>query len=54
MAAHEFTHYVDLVRRLSTTNVISDEVATTLFEASYADSRKDGPRQAPVHREGRW
>jgi hypothetical protein len=40
VAAHEFTHYVDLVRRLSSTNVTSDEVATTLFEASYADAER--------------
>jgi hypothetical protein len=40
VAAHEFTHYVDLVRRLSSTNVTSDVVATTLYEASYADSER--------------
>ena len=38
VAAHEFTHYIELVRRLSTKDVASDEVATTLYEASYADS----------------
>jgi hypothetical protein len=43
VAAHEFTHYVDLVRRLSTTNVTSDEVATTLFEASFADAERTVP-----------
>jgi hypothetical protein len=43
VAAHEFTHYVDLVRRLSTTNVTSDEVATTLYEASYADAERTVP-----------
>jgi hypothetical protein len=43
VAAHEFTHYVDLVRRLSTTNVVSDEKASTLFEASYADSERTVP-----------
>jgi len=43
VAAHEFTHYVDLVRRLSTTNVVSDEVATTLFEASFADAERTVP-----------
>jgi len=43
VAAHEFTHYVDLVRRLSTTNVASDEIATTLFEASFADSERTVP-----------
>jgi hypothetical protein len=43
VAAHEFTHYVDLVRRLSTTNVTSDEIASTLFEASFADSERTVP-----------
>ena len=43
VAAHEFTHYVELVRKLSTTNIVSDEVATTLYEASYADSERVVP-----------
>jgi hypothetical protein len=43
VAAHEFTHYVDLVRRLSQTNLVSDERATTLFEATYADSERTVP-----------
>jgi hypothetical protein len=43
VAAHEFTHYVDLVRRLSTTNIVSDEVATTLYEASFADAERTVP-----------
>lgn len=43
VAAHEFTHYVELVRRLSTANVTSDEVATTFYEASYADSERTFP-----------
>jgi hypothetical protein len=40
VAAHEFTHYVDLVRRLSKTNVVNDERATTLYEASFADTER--------------
>ncbi len=40
VAAHEFTHYVDLVRRLSTTNIVSDEQASTLYEASFADAER--------------
>ena len=40
VAAHEFAHYVDLVRRLSSTNVTNDEQATTLYEASYADEER--------------
>jgi hypothetical protein len=43
VAAHEFTHYVDLVRRLSTMSVTSDEVATTLYEASFADAERTVP-----------
>lgn len=38
VTAHEFTHYIELVRKLSTTSLVSDEIATTLYEASYADS----------------
>lgn len=37
VVAHEFTHYVDLVRRFSQMQVSSDERASTLFEAEYAD-----------------
>lgn len=37
VAGHEFTHYVDLVRRLSGASVLSDERVSTLFEAGYAD-----------------
>lgn len=40
VAAHEFTHYVDLVRRLSGMSMVSEERATTLFEAGYADEER--------------
>lgn len=40
VVAHEFTHYVDLVRRLSTMSVTSDERVGTLFEAGYADEER--------------
>ena len=40
MAAHEFTHYVDLVRRLSSMDIVSDERVSTLFEAGYADEER--------------
>ena len=40
VAGHEFTHYLDLVRRLSRMSVMSDERATTLFESSYADTER--------------
>lgn len=43
VVAHEFTHYIELVRKLSTTNVASDEIATTLYEASYADAERVVP-----------
>jgi hypothetical protein len=38
VAAHEFSHYVDLVRKLSRMTMISDERATSLFESAYADA----------------
>ncbi len=38
VAAHEFTHYLDLVRRLSSTDVVAEERAATLHESSYADT----------------
>jgi len=40
IAGHEFTHYVDLVKRLSRMNVLSDEGATTLFESAQADAER--------------
>jgi len=40
VAAHEFTHYVDLVRRLSGMSIISEERVSTLFEAGYADEER--------------
>ena len=43
VAAHEFAHYVDLVRRLSTKNVSSDERETSLFGSTYADPGRTVP-----------
>lgn len=43
VAAHEFTHYVDLVRRLSTKNVSSDEKEATLFGSAFADPGRTVP-----------
>jgi hypothetical protein len=40
VAAHEFTHYIHLVRRFSRMQVSSDERASTLFEAGYADEER--------------
>jgi hypothetical protein len=37
VAAHELTHYVDLVRRLSSKD-LAEEKATTLYESAFADS----------------
>ena len=38
VAAHELTHYVDLVRRLSRVDVTSEERIATLHESAFADS----------------
>jgi len=43
VAAHEFTHYVELVRKLNAKDIVSDELATTLYEASYADAERTVP-----------
>jgi hypothetical protein len=40
VTAHEFTHYLDLVMRLSKMNVVSEERVSTLFEAGYADEER--------------
>lgn len=43
VAAHEFTHYMELVRKLSRTDILKDERASTLFEAGYADTERTVP-----------
>jgi hypothetical protein len=43
VTAHEFTHYVDLVRRVSRTNLLSDERSSTLFESGHADPERTVP-----------
>jgi len=40
VVAHEFTHYIDLVRKFSRMQLSSDERANTLFEAGYADEER--------------
>jgi hypothetical protein len=40
VAAHEFTHYVDLVRRFSKMQVTSDERVSTLYESEFADEER--------------
>ena len=38
--AHEFLHYLDLIRRISTMGMVSDEISSNLFENVYADSTR--------------
>lgn len=40
VTAHEFTHYVELVRKIIKADFISDEVAASLFELGFVDSEK--------------
>lgn len=36
--AHEFLHYIEFVRKFKKMDIISDEIANTLFEAQFADA----------------
>lgn len=38
--AHEFLHYLELMRRISKMNIISDEISGNLFENVYADETR--------------
>lgn len=38
--AHEFLHYLELVRRISNMDIVSDEVSGNLFESAYADETR--------------
>lgn len=38
--AHEFLHYLELVRKISTMQIVSDEISANLFENVYADSTR--------------
>lgn len=38
--AHEFLHYLELVRKASRMDIVSDEVSANLFESVYADSTR--------------
>lgn len=38
--AHEFLHYLELVRRMSKMEMVSDEISSNLFESMYADSTR--------------
>jgi len=38
--AHEFLHYLELMRKISKMNIISDEISGNLFENVYADETR--------------
>ena len=38
--AHEFLHYLELVRRISKMDMVSDEISSNLFESVYSDSTR--------------
>ena len=38
--AHEFLHYLELVRKISDMELVSDEISANLFENVYADSER--------------
>jgi hypothetical protein len=38
--AHEFLHYLELIKRISKMEMVSDEISSNLFENTYADSTR--------------
>lgn len=38
--AHEFLHYLELMRKISTMGIVSDQITSNLFESVYADSER--------------
>jgi len=38
--AHEFLHYLELIRKVSRMEILSDEITSNLFESIYADQTK--------------
>jgi len=38
--AHEFLHYLELMRKISKMDIVSDEISGNLFESSYSDSTR--------------
>jgi hypothetical protein len=38
--AHEFLHFLELIRKISKMNLISDEITGNLFESVYADEMR--------------
>ena len=38
--AHEFLHYLELIRKISKMEILSDEISVNLFENVYADNKR--------------
>ena len=38
--AHEFLHYLELIRKISKMELLSDEISSSLFESVYADNER--------------
>ncbi|MGI0046989.1 MAG: hypothetical protein ACREBB_07360 [Nitrosotalea sp.] len=38
--AHEFLHYLELIKRMSKMEIVSDEISGNLFESMYADATR--------------
>ena len=38
--AHEFLHYLDLIKKISDMNIVSDEISGNIFENIYSDSTR--------------
>lgn len=38
--AHEFLHYLELIRKVSKMDIVSDELSGNLFESNYSDSTR--------------
>ena len=38
--AHEFLHYLELIRKISKMELLSDEISVNLFENVYADNKR--------------
>lgn len=38
--AHEFLHYLELMRKISKMDIVSDELSSNIFESSYSDSAR--------------
>ena len=38
--AHEFLHYIELIRKISKMELLSDQISSNLFESTYADNTR--------------